>query len=184
MYQYTNPKMQEVAKLCEKGFWPICKNERGEYAIFSPVINGIDCLRKTDWVNSIKRAKEIIGATFHDNTHIQPTEIVGFYNPPRPKFEVGDKVRVREDLIEVLDMQLKNSFIAGKITEIGDIKQGIASVRIEGVYFDLPFNAFEPVLETEPKTVTFIIVKEAEELVQMEEVTKEQLAEINKILGK
>jgi hypothetical protein len=195
MYQYTDPKMQEVAKFCEKGFWPICKNERGEFAVFTPILTKVlnkgKAIRRSSWNKTKEEAKEEIGKLWHNDCsleysigqELQPTEIVSFYHPPTPKFEVGDKVRIREDIIEALDMQLNNSVIAGKTTEIGDIKNGIAEVRIEGVYYDLPFNAFELVLETKPETVTFQVITNEDGKTDLT-ITKEQWEEIKKILGK
>lgn len=164
MYNYTNPKMQEVAKLCERGFWPICKNEDGEFAVFTPILNRRGQIVRSKSSSELENAKTDLTGTHHENEDFQPTEIVDFYHPPTPKFEVGDKVRVRENVIEALDMQLNNSIIAGKITEVGDIKKGVAEVRIEGVYYNLPFSAFEPVLETEPVIVEMTVAEIEEKL--------------------
>ena len=168
MYQYTNPKMQEVAKLCEKGFWPICKNERGQFAIFMPILNVDKFIRRSSWSSSLEIALNTCGTTYQDDgVNYEPTEIVGFCHPPTPKFEVGDKVRVREDLKDCIPTPKKTGYnylkTAGKIGKV---------TRTEGSHFykvDFENDSWsylplylEPVIETEPKVVemTFAEIEE------------------------
>jgi hypothetical protein len=97
-YNYNNPIMQEVEKHCDAGHYPICLLESGEYAIFTPCRDGDGCIRRSYQEDTIEACQKSVGATYHSNSHYQPTEIVGFHHPPFKAYKKGDKVKVREDL--------------------------------------------------------------------------------------
>ena len=93
-YNYTNPIMKQVAELCDKGHWPICQNETGSFAIFMPITDEQGCIRQSGWYDTIEEATTTVGLTSLENWNLQPTKIIGFWHPPTPQFEVGDKVKV------------------------------------------------------------------------------------------
>ena len=144
MYNYTDPKMQEVSKLCQRGFWPICKNEYGEFAIFTPELNGCGFWRRSSWSDEINEAKRSLGTTSHCNKDSRPTEIVGFYHPPTPQFKIGDKVRVISSG-EIGIVQVKFGVEAGVCTD--KIRTGYS------IYL------LEPVIEPEPVIVEMTLAQ-------------------------
>jgi hypothetical protein len=150
MYNYTNPIMQQVSKLCEDGHWPICKNEDGQFAVFSPILNQTEWWRRGFWKDTEEQAKYRISETYHVNDDTQPTEIIGFYHPPTPKFKVGDKVR----------------FIGGnKIATIGrefGFEYEIEDKNGETETFSCWL--LEPALETEPVIVEMTVAEIEEKL--------------------
>jgi hypothetical protein len=98
-YQYNNPVMQQVAKLCDDGHYPIYLLEDGEYAIFTPFRRNTDgVIRRSYTEDTIEECKNSISKTFHDNSDPQPVKRVDFYHPPFTAYKVDEKVRVRKDL--------------------------------------------------------------------------------------
>jgi hypothetical protein len=119
---YTDPVMQKVAKLCEDGHWPICKDEDGSFAVFTPILDDDGYIYRGSWDWTIEKAKQSLTHTPVTGRYGLPTEIVGFYHPPTPKFKIGDKVRVREDLADTLvEHTTTDRFFKDKASKIGTI---------------------------------------------------------------
>ena len=171
MYNYTNPKMQEVAKFCARGFWPICKNEYGEFAIFTP-LKASGKFRRSEWKDYLEKAKDFIGSFWHSDSDSQPTEIVGFYHPPTPLFEMGDRVRVRrrEDLEETLVERTKSveedwKLKAGQTGTIITYKsKNSYIVSFGGSNWEFTANQLEPFIEPEPVIVEMTVAEIEEKL--------------------
>jgi hypothetical protein len=94
-YNYTNPIMKQVAELCDKGHWPICESGQGNITIFTPIRDERGRLRRSLWEELQDTAMQNVGYSYHEDSDTQPTKIIGFWHPPTPQFDVGDKVKVR-----------------------------------------------------------------------------------------
>jgi hypothetical protein len=157
-YQYNNPVMQQVAKLCDDGHYPIYLLEDGEYAIFTPFRRNTDgVIRRSYTEDTIEECKNSISKTFHDNSDPQPTEIVRFYHPPFKAYKEGNKVRVREDL-EFLQIEnnWENSFqeyknSAGKVGVVSATCTTHYKVHFDHIndWFEYTHHQLEPVLENQ-----------------------------------
>ena len=163
MYNYTDPKMQEVSKFCQRGFWPICKNGNGRFAVFTPILDQDNYWKRSFWKDEIDEAKQNIGDTYSNNGD-KPTEIVGYYHPPIYEFEIGDKVKVREDL---KSLQLENygdyqSFLktAGN-TGIVSHYYGFNNITVNftNESYTYTTNQLEPVIEPEPVIIEMTLAQ-------------------------
>jgi hypothetical protein len=156
-YNYNNPIMQEVEKHCDAGHYPICLLESGEYAIFTPCRDGDGCIRRSYQEDTIEACQKSVGATYHSNSHYQPTEIVGFHHPPFKAYKKGDKVKVREDLefIQIDDRwdlyKEQHNDTAGKVGIIIDNYAVGYAVHFDDIddWFHYAHHQLEPVLENQ-----------------------------------
>lgn len=88
--------LEKIYELCDRGYFPIVKKGY-EYCIFTP-FKKEDYYRRSSWEKDQKNCEEMIGASYQDPDDMEPTHLSGFYQLPSVPFEVGDKVKVRENL--------------------------------------------------------------------------------------
>jgi len=149
---------EQVLDLCSRGFFPIVKSDSlyadSLYAVFTP-FNLADGFRRSSWEISIDMAKAWIGTNnFTIEDKAQPTHLVGFYHPPFTPFKVGDKVRVREDLAELMcagNFARQDSEYQKTSGTVGIIQSVYSSsYRVEFYdrdYWHYIHNELEPVVE-------------------------------------
>lgn len=101
---------KQINKFCEMGFYPIISDGQ-KYIIVSPTKDTYNYWRDTGVCSSLEKAIKHIGNCFGyskkecNKKEKEGFKITSFYHPPVKRFQVGDKVKVREDL---KDLQFHN----------------------------------------------------------------------------
>lgn len=85
------------------GYYPVV-SDKENYIIVSPFKDEEGDWRDTGCVEELESAEKLIGSwdgwsqEVWEKKEQEGYKIIGFHRPPRKRFKVGDKVRIREDL--------------------------------------------------------------------------------------